>query len=128
VTGVGCGSGTPVAAEDGTTAERQGRASPCRFARAERRIVWILRLEDPDGQHRPPTLGAPAVLEDLCAYLSGTDRSPLVQAAPIHARFENLHPLADGNGRTGRALLHLVLRRRGICRRFVPPIRLVLAT
>lgn len=33
----------------------------------------------------------------------------------------------DGNGRTGRALIHVVLRRRGIARLFVPPISLALA-
>jgi Fic family protein len=51
-----------------------------------------------------------------------------VQAAIAHAQFESIHPFADGNGRTGRALLQLVLRRRGFCTRFVPPISLVLAT
>src|SRR4030095_3580469 len=35
---------------------------------------------------------------------------------------------ADGKGRAGRALLQLILRRRALCRRFVPPISLVLAT
>lgn len=76
----------------------------------------------------PPHDRVPGLLEDLCAYLSGTEHSPVVQAALVHAQFETIHPFADGNGRTGRALLHLVLRRRGICRRFVPPISLVLAT
>ena len=76
----------------------------------------------------PPHEEVPALLEDLCAYLSGTDHSPLVQAALVHAQFETIHPFADGNGRTGRALLHLVLRRRELCERFVPPISLVLAT
>lgn len=76
----------------------------------------------------PPHQEVPALLDDLCAYLSGTDHSPLVQAALVHAQFETIHPFADGNGRTGRALLHLVLRRRGLCTRFVPPISLVLAT
>ena len=69
-----------------------------------------------------------ALLDDLCAYVSGTAHSPLVQAALVHAQFETIHPFADGNSRTGGALLHLVLRRPGLCRRFVPPISLVLAT
>lgn len=76
----------------------------------------------------PPPTEVPALLEDLCAYLSADTHSPLVQAALVHAQFETLHPFADGNGRAGRALLHLVLRRRGLCRRFVAPISLMLAT
>lgn len=76
----------------------------------------------------PPHQEVASLMSDLCAYLSGDDHSPLVQAALAHAQFETIHPFADGNGRTGRALIHLVLRRRGLCRRFVPPISLVLAT
>jgi pyridoxine 4-dehydrogenase len=34
----------------------------------------------------------------------------------------------DGNGRTGRAIIHLVLRRRGLALRVLPPVSLVLAT
>ncbi len=51
-----------------------------------------------------------------------------MQAAIAHAQFETIHPFADGNGRTGRALIHVILRRRGLAPRFVPPISLVLAT
>jgi Fic family protein len=34
----------------------------------------------------------------------------------------------DGNGRIGRALIHLVLRRRGLAPRVLPPVSLILAT
>lgn len=41
---------------------------------------------------------------------------PIVQASVAHAQFETIHPFADGNGRTGRALIYAVLRRRGAFR------------
>src|SRR5206468_3245350 len=52
----------------------------------------------------------------------------VVQAAIAHAQFETIHPFIDGNGRTGRALIHLILRRRGLARRVLPPVSLILAT
>jgi Fic family protein len=52
---------------------------------------------------------------------------PLVQAALVHAQFETIHPFDDGNGRTGRALIQVVLRRRGVAPSYVPPISIVLA-
>jgi Fic family protein len=74
----------------------------------------------------PPEHVAP-LLEDLCVYLNDERLSPLVQAAIVHAQFETIHPFADGNGRTGRALIHVILRRRGLARTFVPPVSLVFA-
>ncbi|HVE45943.1 MAG TPA: Fic family protein [Acidimicrobiales bacterium] len=52
---------------------------------------------------------------------------PLIQAAVAHAQFETIHPFEDGNGRTGRALIHVLLRRRGLAPSYVPPISVVLA-
>jgi Fic family protein len=74
----------------------------------------------------PPEVVAP-LLEDLCGYCERSDLPPLVQAALVHAQFETIHPFADGNGRTGRALVQVVLRRRGLAPDFVPPISVVLA-
>jgi Fic family protein len=39
--------------------------------------------------------------------------SPVLSSAIIHYRFESIHPFADGNGRTGRALALWELYRRG---------------
>ena len=76
----------------------------------------------------PPPEYVEDLLGDLIAYTNGDDHSPLVQAAIAHAQYETTHPHADGNGRTGRALIHVILRRRGLSPTFVPPISLVLAT
>jgi Fic family protein len=61
-------------------------------------------------------------------FLGREDLPAIVQAAIAHAQFETIHPFADGNGRVGRALIQVVLRRRGLAPRFVPPVSVVLAT
>jgi Fic family protein len=47
----------------------------------------------------------------MVAFMNRTDLPPVVQPAIAHAQCETIHPLADGNGRVGRALIHVVLRR-----------------
>lgn len=76
----------------------------------------------------PPPELVPDLLDDLCAFCSDDVLPPVAQAALAHAQFETIHPFADGNGRTGRGLIHLVLRRRGLSLRVLPPVSLVLAT
>ena len=75
----------------------------------------------------PPPEAVPALLEDLLSFCNGDSLPALAQAAITHAQFETIHPFADGNGRAGRTLIHLVLRRRGIAPHYVPPVSLVLA-
>jgi len=41
------------------------------------------------------------------------NHSPIVSSAILHYRFEEIHPFADGNGRTGRAIALWELYRRG---------------
>lgn len=76
----------------------------------------------------PPAERVPGLLEDLCAFCDDDALPPIVQAAIAHAQFETIHPFVDGNGRTGRALIHVILRRRGLAPTVVPPVSLVLAT
>lgn len=75
----------------------------------------------------PPPEDVRPLLEDLCAAVGDDSLPPLVQAAIVHAQFETIHPFDDGNGRTGRALIHVVLRRRGLAPDYVPPVSVVLA-
>jgi Fic family protein len=76
----------------------------------------------------PPEDEVLDLLEDLCEFIADDGLPPVAQAAIAHAQFETIHPFIDGNGRTGRALIHVVLRRRGIAPNVVPPISLILAT
>ena len=46
----------------------------------------------------------------------------LTHAALAHAQFETIHPFADGNGRTGRALMHAMLRNGGLVRNVTLPL------
>ena len=75
----------------------------------------------------PPAMVADLIV-DLCSFCNGDGLPAVAQAALAHAQFETIHPFADGNGRTGRGLIQLVLRRRGLTSQVVPPISLVLAS
>ncbi len=47
-------------------------------------------------------------------YTSYEDKiHPLKLASEFHARFEQIHPFEDGNGRTGRVLLNAILLQKG---------------
>jgi len=76
----------------------------------------------------PPPELVHDLLLDLCRFCNDDSLPAVVQAALAHAQFETIHPFIDGNGRTGRALIHLILRRRGLASRVLPPVSLVLAT
>lgn len=64
----------------------------------------------------------PALMADLVRFSRREDLPRLGQAALAHAQFETIHPFADGNGRTGRALVHALLRRHGLTRRVTVPV------
>jgi Fic family protein len=76
----------------------------------------------------PPPEMVRDLMHDLCAFCNADNLPTIVQAAMAHAQFETIHPFVDGNGRIGRALIHLVLLRRGLAVRVLPPISLILAT
>jgi Fic family protein len=76
----------------------------------------------------PPPERVRELVLDLCAFCNTEELPAVAQAAIAHAQFETIHPFVDGNGRAGRALIHLVLRRRGLALSVLPPVSLVLAT
>lgn len=76
----------------------------------------------------PPPELVEELVNDLCEFMNDDGLPAVAQAAIAHAQFETIHPFVDGNGRTGRALIHVILRRRGLALRAVPPISLILAT
>lgn len=74
----------------------------------------------------PVDLLAP-LMDDLVQAANRPTASPLLQAALVHAQFITIHPYRDGNGRTGRCLMHLMLRRSGMTAVCAPPLSVALA-
>jgi Fic family protein len=64
----------------------------------------------------------PASMSDLFAFTDRIDLPVLFQTAIAHAQLETIHPFADGNGRTGRALVQAMLRRGGVTQTVTVPV------
>jgi Fic family protein len=110
-----------------TLMAQEPNATPGRFREVQN---WLGgRLDSPlDAEFVPPPEDQlVSLLEDLAAFLERDDLPPVAQAAIAHAQFETIHPFIDGNGRVGRCLIHVVLRRTGVAPRFVPPVSIVMA-
>jgi Fic family protein len=68
------------------------------------------------GRYTPPRAAdVSGLMFELLSWWNerATDLSPVLSSAILHYRFESIHPFADGNGRTGRALAMWELYRRG---------------
>ena len=69
------------------------------------------------GKHIPPAATqVPLLMNDFVTWLNTTDRLSLHLirfAALAHYKFVCIHPFIDGNGRTSRLLMSLILMRRG---------------
>jgi Fic family protein len=93
--------------------------------------VWIggSDLGPHDALFVPPqhTRVEPAI-DDLVRFATRDDLPALTQAAITHAQFETIHPFPDGNGRTGRALLHAMLRAKALTRTVTVPVSAGLLT
>ena len=64
----------------------------------------------------------PEAISDLMTFIGREDLPVLIQAAVAHAQFETIHPFTDGNGRTGRALIHAILKDKGLVTDSVVPL------
>lgn len=100
----------------------QDRADPGRFRDQQ---VWIGGTDY--SPHRadfvPPVVSRiDRSIKDLCAFSERTDLPLLAHAAIAHAQFETIHPFNDGNGRAGRALVHVMLRNGGATTRTTVPV------
>jgi Fic family protein len=82
--------------------------------------------QGPAGQYRtmavrvgrfvpPPANEVSGLMREFLEWWSAQAgrHSPVVSSAVLHYRFEEIHPFADGNGRTGRAIALWELYRRG---------------
>lgn len=71
----------------------------------------------PGGMQPPPWTEVPHKVSDWLTEVKAlTSAGPFVfpeELARTHARFEQIHPFLDGNGRTGRLVLNLLLVRLG---------------
>jgi Fic family protein len=87
--------------------------------------VWIGgRSNSPHGAlFVPPThQRVPAAIDDLVAFMGRSDIPSFTRAMIAHAQFETIHPFPDGNGRTGRALIHAMLRNSGVTTEMTVPV------
>ena len=108
-----------------------GRVEPRMAGRWREEQVWIGGTSF--GPHNasfvpPHHEHVPALIADLVMFTRRTDMPVLIQAAVAHAQFETIHPFPDGNGRTGRALIHAMLRGHRLTRNVTVPVSAGLLT
>ncbi|WP_369824497.1 Fic family protein [Cellulosimicrobium sp. CUA-896] len=70
----------------------------------------------PQPEHVGPAIA------DLVEFMRREDLPVVLHVALAHAQFETIHPFTDGNGRTGRALVHAMLRAKGVTRDTTAPV------
>ena len=63
----------------------------------------------------PDPVAVPGLMRDYLEWLNGEAQSlsPVERAASAHFRLVDIHPFADGNGRTARLLMNLILLGEG---------------
>lgn len=59
-------------------------------------------------------LKIPILMPELIRDISRTKKDIIARVSLIHARFEQIHPFSDGNGRIGRLLIHAMLLKNNL--------------
>lgn len=76
-------------------------------------------------EYLPPEAEAvPALMAEFTAELNNKAATlhPVLLAAFAHRRLVDIHPFTDGNGRTARLLMNLILINKGYCIISIPPV------
>lgn len=68
----------------------------------------------------PNPLKVPELMADFAAGLNVQDVHPVIHAARVHYGLVAIHPFIDGNGRTSRLLMNLLLIRAGYPPALIP--------
>lgn len=108
-----------------------GASDPEHVGRWRDQQVWVGGSNyGPHGAAYVPPVHerVPALMADLVDFMRRDDIPALVQATIAHAQFETIHPFPDGNGRTGRSLIHALLRAKRLTRTITVPVSAGLLT
>ncbi len=70
----------------------------------------------------PNPLKVPALMQEFSDWLSQKHDNPLLTAIEAHYRLVTIHPFVDGNGRTARLLMNMLLLRNGYAPIIIRPI------
>ena len=75
----------------------------------------------------PPPAEVPSKMNQLIQEWTTLNptRHPVINAAWLHYQFVAIHPFVDGNGRTARLLMNLILLQHGYPVAIIPPINRV---
>lgn len=61
----------------------------------------------------PDPIKVPDLMNEFMQWLTTTSDNPIIIAAQAHYRLVAIHPFVDGNGRTARLLMNLLLMQEG---------------